>query len=139
MKNYVFSWDRMLATDGNTSVYLQYAHARIHSIFRKAGVSAADAAAFPIEVRADAERGLVLALVQVSDVVAITAAKLEPHHLCTWLYDLATAYTRFWDTCPVLKADSEAQRGSRLALCAMTARALALGMDLLGIEAPERM
>jgi arginyl-tRNA synthetase len=80
-----------------------------------------------------------LVLAQLGDVLDAASRKLEPHHICTWLFDLATTYTRFWDTCPVLKAENDSVRQSRLALCALTARALQLGMGLLGINAPERM
>jgi arginyl-tRNA synthetase len=136
IKDYVFDWKRMLAFDGNTAPYLMYAHARIRSILRKA----ADAGAAPgaIAVQAPEERALALALVQLEATLDRTAETLQPHRICAFLYDVATAYTAFHEGCPVLKAE-EATRASRLALCEATARTLALGLNLLGIAAPDRM
>ncbi len=158
VKDYVFDWDRMLAFEGNTGPYLQYAHARIRSIFRRAaGVGepgdavpaggsggAADArreasASGPILVVEPAERALVLQLVGLGDAVEAVADSLQPHRLCGYLFDLAQAFTAFYETCPVLRASDEATRRSRLALCDLAASALALGLGLLGIEAPDRM
>jgi len=136
-KDYVFDYARMLAFDGNTAPYLQYAHARIHSIFRKAGVGL-DAAAGPIAVGEAQERALALALLGFAQLVEELEGSLEFHRLCGYLYGLASAFTSFYENCPVLRAD-EATRASRLALCALTARVLACGLDLLGIDAPEMM
>ena len=137
IKDYVFSWDRMLAMDGNTAPYLQYAYARIRSIFRKSG--ATPEPGVRITVEHDAERALVLKLSQFPAVVRGVVDRLEPHHLCTWLYDLAATFSGFYESCPVLKAQDDAQRRSRLALCDLTARSLAAGLDLLGIRVIERM
>ena len=134
VKDYVFSWARMLAMDGNTAPYLQYAYARIRSIFRKAEDEPGE-----VVVAHDAERALVLKLAQFPQVTAAVADRLEPHHLCTWLYELATSFSAFYENCPVLRADGQAQRRSRLALCDLTARALKQGLSLLGIEVIERM
>ncbi|WP_313662211.1 arginine--tRNA ligase [Cellulosimicrobium cellulans] len=135
-RDYVFDVDQMVASSGNTGVYLQYAHARVRSILRKAGERAQgvdDAApAHP------AEKDLVLTLDAFEATLRDVAATLEPHRLCGYLYDVATAFTRFYDLCPVLKAEGAA-RGNRLALCALTSRTLATGLDLLGIAAPERL
>jgi arginyl-tRNA synthetase len=137
-RDYVFDWDRMLSFDGNTGPYLQYAVTRIRSIFRRAGISVEDAAGGPIAIAEPAERALTLKLLGLGEAVETVAAALEPHRLTTYLFELATAFTDFYEACPVLQAD-EAVRASRLALCALTARALTLGLDLLGIRVPERM
>jgi arginyl-tRNA synthetase len=140
IKDYVFDWDRMLAAEGRTGPYLQYAHARIHSIFRKAaesGIARTKGAA--IAIADPAERRLALELLDFGNAVAEAGETLRPHRLCGYLYDLATAFTAFFENCPVLKAPDDATRVSRLALCDATARVLACGLKLLGIAAPERM
>jgi arginyl-tRNA synthetase len=136
IKDYVFDWDRMLAFEGNTAPYLMYAHARIRSIFRKAEAGAAKGA---IVLADPAERGLALELLRFGSVVAEVERTLEPHRLCGYLFELASAYTSFYERCPVLKAATNEERGSRLALCDLTAKVLAKGLDLLGIESPDRM
>ncbi|MGH3761248.1 arginine--tRNA ligase [Actinophytocola sp.] len=136
MRDYTFDYDRMLAFDGNTGPYLQYAHARIRSIFRRAGADPAEPGG--VRITEPAERELALALLGLPAVVAEVGESLEPHRLCAYLYGLAGAFTTFYESCPVLRAEPEV-RASRLALCALTARTLALGLDLLGIAAPERM
>ena len=138
-RDYVFDWDRMLAFDGNTGPYLQYAVTRIRSIFRRGGIDAAAAAAGPVTIGEPAERALALKLLGLAEAVQGVADSLEPHRLCTYLFELATAFTDFFETCPVLQASDDATRRSRLALCALTDRALTLGLDLLGIEALGRM
>jgi arginyl-tRNA synthetase len=138
IKDYVFDYDRMLAFEGNTAPYLMYAHARIRSIFRKGEASGAAARA-PIRVGEPAERALGLEIVRFGSVVAETADTLEPHRLCGYLYELASAFATFYEKCPVLKASTAEERASRLAMCDLTARVMAKGLDLLGIEAPERM
>jgi arginyl-tRNA synthetase len=140
IKDYVFDWERMLAAEGRTGPYLQYAHARIHSIFRRAaeqGVARTANAA--ISLGEPAERKLALELLDFGNAVIEAGDALRPHRLCGYLYDLATAFTGFFENCPVLKAPDDATRASRLALCELTARALSRGLDLLGIAAPERM
>ncbi|MBX3189964.1 MAG: arginine--tRNA ligase [Labilithrix sp.] len=140
IKDYIFDWDRMLAFDGNTAAYLQYAHARIRSIFRKADpADAAAAATSAIVLREPAERALALELLGLESAVASVAETLQPHRLCTFLFAVATRFSTFFEQCPVLKADDEATRRSRLALSELTAKTLAKALDLLGIEAPERM
>ena len=136
VKDYVFSWQRMLAMDGNTAPYLQYAYTRVRSIFRKAGEEPPRGAAVAIEH--PAERALVLKLAQLGPTVRAVGESLEPHRLCTWLFELASAFSAFYENCPVLQAD-EKQRASRLALCDTTARALQLGLGLLGIRVMDRM
>ena len=136
IKDYVFDWDRMLAFEGNTGPYLQYAHARIRSILRRGGEQAAvPESTLPLVVQ---ERDLVLRLLQFDAAVQDTLDKFSPHRLCTYLFELAQTFTSFYEACPVLKAD-DATRQLRLQLCEQTARVLATGLDLLGIEAPERM
>jgi arginyl-tRNA synthetase len=138
IKDYVFDWQRMLAFEGNTGPYLQYAHARIRSIFRKLDAcEQIDEASMRIEH--DCERALALALLGFEGAVQSVEASLEPHRLCGYLHDLASAFSAFYVACPVLQAESPEQRASRLILSELTARVLARGLDLLGIEAPERM
>jgi arginyl-tRNA synthetase len=141
IKDYVFDWDRMLAAEGRTGPYLQYAHARIHSIFRKAQEArvAAATAQVPVALAEPAERALGLELLCFGAAVLESADTLKPHRLAGYLYDLATAFTGFFENCPVLRAPDETTRESRLKLCALTASVLARGLGLLGIEAPERM
>ena len=135
---YVFDFDRMLALNGNTGPYLQYAVARIRSIFRRGGVDPAQAAG-PVLVTEPAERALALKLLGFGPTVAQVGDTLEPHRLCAYLFDLAQAFTAFYEACPVLKADRDEVRASRLALTAVTLATLVKGLDLLGVRAPEQM
>jgi arginyl-tRNA synthetase len=141
VKDYVFDWDRMLAAEGRTGPYLQYAHVRIHSIFRRGAESgvAPPSTEAAIALSAPEERALALALLGFPAAVLEAAESLRPHRLAGYLYELAGAFTAFFETCPVLRAPDEAARASRLALCAVTAAVLARGLGLLGIDAPERM
>ena len=142
IKDYVFDTERMVSLAGNTSVYLQYAHARACSVLGKlpAELSAEDAVTVDPSVPIHrAERALILALDEFGAVLAEVAETLEPHRLCTYLFELAKAFSDFWQNCPVLKADDAAQRGNRVALVRLTGRTLAQGLDLLGIEAPRRL
>jgi arginyl-tRNA synthetase len=139
IKDYVFDWERMLAFEGNTSPYLQYAHARICSIFRKAGIGRAEVRTLTPTLDHVAERALALRLLQFDTAVWDTLEKYSPHRLCTYLYELASEFSTFYEHCPVLRADSEAQKMSRLALCDFTARVMEQGLSLLGIESPEQM
>ena len=138
VRDYVFDWERMLSFDGNTAPYLQYAHARICSIFRRAGVDRASLRSVTPAIVEAQEKVLALAVLGFDSAVADTLEKYSPHRLCTYLYDLATAFTAFYEHCPVLKAD-DAVRESRLALCDLTARVMDRGLGLLGIDAPEQM
>jgi arginyl-tRNA synthetase len=134
---YTFDFDRMLALTGNTGPYLQYATARIRSIFRKAGLDPGQAAG-PITVTESAERALALTLLGFGPAVHLSAETAEPHHLAGLLFDVASAFTTFYEQCPVLKAPTGV-RESRLALCALVLRVLLTGLGLLGIPVPERM
>jgi arginyl-tRNA synthetase len=137
--DYVFSWDKMLAMDGNTAPYLQYAHARIKSIFRRAAERgiAFDAGA-PVTLEAPHEVALVKHVLRFGEILDLIARELKPHHLTTYLYELATRFSGFFENCPVIQSENPV-RSSRLALCDVTARTLATGLDLLGIEHPEQM
>src|SRR5262249_43084061 len=137
IKDYAFGWDRMLARDGNTAPYLMYAPARIRSILRKASEDGV-AAVGRIEVETPEERALALALLEFPATLARTAETLQPHRICGHLYEIATVFTTFYERCPVLRAP-ERVRTSRLALCTLTARALARGLALLGTAAPEHI
>ncbi|GAA4702731.1 arginine--tRNA ligase [Streptomyces youssoufiensis] len=136
-RDYKFDLDQMVSLNGDTSVYLQYAYARIQSILRKAGD--ARPAAHPELALAPAERALGLHLDQFAETLAEVAEAYEPHKLAAYLYQLASHYTTFYSECPVLKADSPAQVENRLFLCDLTARTLHQGMALLGIRTPERL
>lgn len=136
-RDYKFDLDQMVSLNGDTSVYLQYAYARIRSIVRKAGD--ARPAAHPELELAPVERALGLHLDQFGEVLAEVAASYEPHKLAAYLYQLASLYTTFYAECPVLKAPTPEQVENRLFLCDLTARTLHQGMDLMGIRTPERL
>ncbi|WP_043264993.1 arginine--tRNA ligase [Streptomyces sp. CT34] len=136
-RDYKFDLDQMVSLNGDTSVYLQYAYARIQSILRKAGEK--KPAAHPELALAPAERALGLHVDAFGDTVAEAAAEYAPHKLAAYLYQLASLYTTFYDQCPVLKADTPEQVENRLFLCDLTARTLHRGMALLGIRTPERL
>ncbi|MEU6662412.1 arginine--tRNA ligase [Streptomyces sp. NPDC046821] len=137
-RDYKFDLDQMVSLNGDTSVYLQYAYARIKSILRRAGESATPAAHPELEL-APAERALGLHLDAFGDTVFEAAAEHAPHKLAAYLYQLASLYTTFYDQCPVLKADTPEQVENRLFLCDLTARTLHQGMALLGIRTPEKL
>ena len=138
IRDYVFDWDRMLSFDGNTAPYLQYAHARICSIFRKAGVERSQVRGVQATLTDPHERALCIRLLGYDTAVWESLDRYSPHRLCTYLYELASDFTSFYEHCPVLKADDETRR-SRLALCETTASILSHGLGLLGIDAPEQM
>jgi arginyl-tRNA synthetase len=137
VRDYVFDWDRMLAFEGDTGPYLQYAHARIRSIFRRAGV-APPAPGAVLRLGEPPERALALQLLGFAAAVEATAETCSPSKICTYLFELATSFTGFYEACRVL-VDDEAVRDSRLGLCDLTARVLELGLSLLGMEAPQQM
>jgi arginyl-tRNA synthetase len=127
----------MVATTGDTGPYLQYAHARVNQILRKAEAEGIGFEAVTV-LAEPTEQSLALQLSRFGEVVATVGETLQPHRLCGYLYELAGALSSFYEQCPVLKSEGEV-RSSRLALCAATRRVLASGLDLLGIEAPDRM
>jgi arginyl-tRNA synthetase len=135
---YTFDFDRMISFNGKTGPYLQYATARIRSIFRKGGVAPEDATG-PIVLGHPAERALALDLLGFGAVLKQAGDTAEPHRLAGYVYSVADAYTTFYENCPVLKAPDEPAKASRLALCAATLRTLTTGLDLLGVPTPERM
>jgi len=136
--SYVLDFDRMLALTGNTGPYLQYATARIRSIFARAGLNP-DQAGGPIILGEQAERLLALRLLGYEAALAQTVETAEPHKLAAFLFDTASDFTTFYEQCPVLRADDPAVRESRLALAALTLNVLLSGLGLLGIPVPERM
>ena len=153
IKDYVFDWDRMLAFEGNTAPYLQNAFVRIQSIYRKAHPTVSQGTPNakqdiangdrgrpgPIQVATDPERMLAVKILQLPGVIESVAQSLEPHRLCTYLYELASSFHQFYEKCPVLTAGDDATRRSRLTLCGLVARTLQLGLELLAIEVPDRM
>ncbi|MCK6483901.1 MAG: arginine--tRNA ligase [Phycisphaerae bacterium] len=134
--DYVFSWDKMLAMQGNTAPYLMYAHARIRSIFRKGAATCDDA---PIVLEHAAERALGMRILQFGETLSAVSTTLLPNLLCDYLYELAGAFMAFYENCPVLRAPDEETRVARLRLCDLAARTLKLGLGLLGIRALQRM
>jgi arginyl-tRNA synthetase len=137
--DYVFSWDRMLALNGNTAPYLQYAYTRIRSIFRKAMETANTERQTPnIELKAAEEITLAKHLLNFGLTLEAVAEEYRPNFLCNYLYELAGKFTALYENCPVLKAD-DATRASRLTLCDLAARVLKQGLDVLGIETLEQM
>ena len=137
IKDYVFDYDRMLADRGNTGPYLQYAHARISSIFKKAtDQGLVDG---PVSFTHEAERALALLLLSFPEALAATLEDYQPSKLCTYLFDLAQGFTTFYENCPVLSAGDAQIVGSRLRLCRLAQATLAQGLELLGIAAPDQM
>jgi arginyl-tRNA synthetase len=136
LTDYVFSWDKLLAFEGNTAPYLQNAYVRIRSIFRKAGETPDPAT--PILITAPAERALALKILQYAETLPVVLDDFRPNILANYLYELANTYHSFYEACPVLKAEP-ALRASRLVLSDLAARTLSHGLALLGIACPERM
>ncbi len=134
--DYTFDWDKMLALSGNTAPYLQYAYTRVRSIFRKGGEVSASEPAFLFE--APEELALARHLLNFGLVLESVAAEYRPNYLCNYLYELATHFARFYENCPVLKADG-ALKDSRVGLCDLTGRVLKTSLDLLGIRTTEIM
>jgi arginyl-tRNA synthetase len=139
--DYVFSWDKMLAMNGNTATYMQYAYARTRSIFRKGGEDVEPYRRDPPLLSLDQpeERALGLKLLQLEEVLAVAAAELQPHVITSYLWELAKSFSGFFQQCPVLKAETPELRRSRLLLCDLTGRVIQLCLSLLGIRTVERM
>ncbi|MBP7936552.1 MAG: arginine--tRNA ligase [Phycisphaerae bacterium] len=137
--DYVFSWDKMLALEGNTAPYLMYAYARIRSIYRKGAESSSNLTGGRITLTEPAERVLARAILRFAETIENAAAGLRINLLTEYLYEVAGLFMKFYESCPVLGAATPEQRASRLRLCDLTARTLAIGLDLLGIRTVERM
>jgi arginyl-tRNA synthetase len=137
--DYVFSWDKMLALNGNTAPYLQYAYARIKSIFRKLENPESRIQNPELKLAASEEIALAKHLLNFGLTLEAVAEEYRPNFLCNYLFELAGKFTGFYENCPVLKADDAATRDSRLALCDLTARVLKQGLETLGIETVEQM
>lgn len=139
--DYVFSYDKMLALNGNTATYMQYAYARVRNIFARGEVDpeALRAAGAKIVVASAAERALGIELLRFSEALDETVADYRPNHLTSYLFELANRFSTFYNDCPVLKAETTEQRDSRLLLCDLTARTLRTGLSLLGIDVVEKM
>ncbi|MGR7472649.1 arginine--tRNA ligase [Klebsiella aerogenes] len=137
--DYIFDWDNMLAFEGNTAPYMQYAFTRVLSVFRKAGIDESALAAAPVVISEDREAQLAARLLQFEETLAVVAREGTPHVMCAYLYDLAGLFSGFYEHCPILSAESEEARNSRLKLALLTAKTLKLGLDTLGIETVERM
>jgi arginyl-tRNA synthetase len=136
--DYIFDWDNMLAFEGNTAPYMQYAYTRVLSVFRKAGVEV-DSIDAPLAITEDREAQLATRLLQFEETIIQVARDGTPHVMCAYLYDLAGLFSGFYEHCPILSAEDEATRQSRLQLAALTAKTLKQGLDTLGIKTVERM
>ena len=136
-RDYVFDLDRMLAFEGDTGPYLQYAHARLRSIFRRSK-SPWNASESTFALGSASERHLALGLLAFPEAFDLAFVSMQPHRLCNYLFDLAQRFTSFYEACPVLSSEG-GLRDERLALCDLTARTLSLGLSLLGIHAPDQM
>lgn len=137
--DYVFDWDNMLAFEGNTAPYMQYAYTRVLSVFRKANIDESVLANVAVQISEDREAQLAARLLQFEETLSVVARDGTPHVMCAYLYDLAGLFSGFYEHCPILSAESEAVRNSRLKLAQLTAKTLKLGLDTLGIETVERM
>jgi arginyl-tRNA synthetase len=136
--NYKFSYDNMLALQGNTAPYMLYAYARVQSIGRKGSIDFSQLDSTMINITEEAELTLAKHLLQLESIINEVAIELFPNRLCLYLFELSQKYNVFYDACPVLNAE-EPQRTSRLVLCDLTARTLKLGLNLLGIQVLDRM
>ena len=137
--DYVFDWDNMLAFEGNTAPYMQYAYTRVLSVFRKAELEESAIVNAAVSITEDREAQLAARLLQFEETLNVVARDGTPHVMCAYLYDLAGLFSGFYEHCPILSAESEAVRNSRLKLALLTAKTLKLGLDTLGIETVERM
>ncbi|MDN0086674.1 arginine--tRNA ligase [Yersinia nurmii] len=137
--DYVFDWDNMLALDGNTAPYMQYAYTRVVSVFKRAGVVDASSLTLPLVITEDREAALATRLLQFEETITNVAREGTPHVMCAYLYDVAGLFSSFYEHCQILNADSEESRQSRLKLAMLTAKTLKQGLDTLGIETVERM
>ncbi|UCZ75413.1 arginine--tRNA ligase [Dickeya zeae] len=136
--DYIFDWDNMLAFEGNTAPYMQYAYTRVSSIFKRAGVEESSLTQ-PIVLTAEHEQALATRLLQFEETVTTVARDGTPHVMCAYLYDLAGLFSGFYENCPILNADNDSTRQSRLKLALLTAKTLKTGLDTLGIQTVEKM
>jgi len=139
--DYVFNWDKMLAKNGDTATYIQYANARINGIFRKGEIDLAKlrSEAESLQLEHASERGLFLQVLSFGDALAVVQREMRPNMLTQFLFDTANRFSAFYQDCPVLKEEDDSVRTSRLLLCDLTARTLTRGLALLGIDAPKQM
>ena len=139
--DYVFSYDKMLALNGNTATYMQYSFARVQGIFRRGDCDPQQLreSGALLAIEHDAERALALRLLQFGDALSDVLVEFRPNQLTTYLFDLAKAFSAFFEQCPVLKAETDSERDSRLLLCDLTARTVQLGLRLLGIQTVDKM
>jgi arginyl-tRNA synthetase len=135
--DYIFDWDNMLAFEGNTAPYMQYAYTRVASIFKRADVNLTDLT-HPIVINDEKEQALLSTLLQFEEAVLNVSREGQPHLMCTYLFELAGKFSSFYEACPILNAE-EAVKQSRLKLALLTAKTIKQGLDLLGIETLERM
>jgi arginyl-tRNA synthetase len=136
--DYSFNFEQMLSLEGNTAPYLLYAYTRVAGIFRKLGKEIGEIGG-SIRIEAEQEQALAARLAQFGEVLGNVAEKGVPHVLCSYLYDLAGLFSSFYEHCPILGAENEAQQQSRLRLAALTGRTLKSGLELLGLQTLERM
>ncbi|EAS3208011.1 arginine--tRNA ligase [Salmonella enterica] len=137
--DYIFDWDNMLAFEGNTAPYMQYAYTRVLSVFRKADIDEQALASAQVIISEDREAQLAARLLQFEETLTVVAREGTPHVMCAYLYDVAGLFSGFYEHCPILSAENDAVRNSRLKLAQLTAKTLKLGLDTLGIETVERM
>lgn len=137
--DYIFDWDNMLAFEGNTAPYMQYAYTRVLSVFRKANIDENVLANATVTITEDREAQLAARMLQFEETLTVVARDGTPHVMCAYLYDLAGLFSGFYEHCPILSAENESVRNSRLKLAQLTAKTLKLGLDTLGIETVERM
>ena len=137
--DYIFDWDNMLAFEGNTAPYMQYAYTRVLSVFRKADIDESALANAQVIINEDREAQLAARLLQFEETLTVVAREGTPHVMCAYLYDVAGLFSGFYEHCPILSAENEEVRNSRLKLAQLTAKTLKLGLDTLGIETVERM
>ncbi|WAD31764.1 arginine--tRNA ligase [Citrobacter braakii] len=137
--DYIFDWDNMLAFEGNTAPYMQYAYTRVLSVFRKADIDESALANAQVVISEDREAQLAARLLQFEETLTVVAREGTPHVMCAYLYDVAGLFSGFYEHCPILSAENEEILNSRLKLAQLTAKTLKLGLDTLGIETVERM
>ncbi len=137
--DYVFDWDNMLSFEGNTAPYMQYAYTRIRSIFNKADVNPTALAEAKIQLSDEKERALAIKLLQFEEAVQTVGKEGTPHVLCAYLYELAGVFSSFYEHCPILNAEDESVKLSRLKLASLTEKTLKQGLALLGIKTIEKM